>query len=176
MSVVYIGAGPPPHPEEIVTVDVRTDIEVDHPGINIGTDIWPFDDGSVERIIGEHVLEHIPPNQLDHVFQEMDRVLAPGGSVLLEMPHSGSLSHATNPTHYGNGTTSAVVKKFRGNDRWSHYDWEVSAEAVISWPTFLGPSRRVSVTSRRADIGLVLCRLPFADGVVNIEIKKSKQE
>ena len=46
----------------------------------------PFDDGAYELIVANHVLEHIPDDQ--RAMAEINRVLAPGGVALLQVPFS----------------------------------------------------------------------------------------
>lgn len=57
----------------------------------------PFADRSFTHIVAHNVLEHVE----DVVFSvaELDRVLAPGGVLQIEVPHIGSYNHGTDVTH-----------------------------------------------------------------------------
>lgn len=46
----------------------------------------PFADQSVEVLHAYHVLEHVAPGQLDRTLAEWHRILAVGGSCLIEVP------------------------------------------------------------------------------------------
>lgn len=70
---------------------------------NIGKDRWPWDDSSVDEAHCSHVLEHLT-NFNDkwervHFFNELYRVLKPGGTCLVVIPHWGSTRYYGDPTH-----------------------------------------------------------------------------
>jgi ubiquinone/menaquinone biosynthesis C-methylase UbiE len=46
----------------------------------------PFDDGSVSGIHCSHVIEHFLPADVHKILSEFDRVLAPGGTVVVRAP------------------------------------------------------------------------------------------
>lgn len=58
---------------------------------------WPFDDESVQEIYAKDVIEHLP--SLTRVMTEIHRVLAPGGSVEIRVPHFTSKDAFGDPTH-----------------------------------------------------------------------------
>ena len=62
---------------------------------------WPFEAGSVEAISACHVLEHL--GQATDVFlavmQELNRVLRPGGTIEIKVPHHQSAGFWGDPTH-----------------------------------------------------------------------------
>jgi SAM-dependent methyltransferase len=54
---------------------------------------YPFADGSFDRIEASHVLEHLDKPFL--VMKELHRILAPGGTLLIKVPHfSRGFTHA----------------------------------------------------------------------------------
>lgn len=82
------------------------------PGVDIVHDLlifpWPIATESVAQIRCYHYLEHIPlicahtRNQSDlllQTFDELYRVLIPGGTVFVECPHASSLRASQDPTH-----------------------------------------------------------------------------
>jgi SAM-dependent methyltransferase len=66
------------------------------PGVDVVHDLdaipYPFADGSCEVIEADHVLEHL--GRVFAVMAELDRLLAPGGTLRLRVPHfSRGFSH-----------------------------------------------------------------------------------
>lgn len=62
-------------------------------GLDVVADLrvrWPWEDSSVSDIHMSHVLEHFTGPQRVHIFNEMFRVLAPGGKSLIVTPHWSS--------------------------------------------------------------------------------------
>ena len=57
----------------------------------------PFATGSVDEIVAEHVLEHVP--DLVALMEEIYRVLAPGGLLRLEVPYFAHPDAWRDPTH-----------------------------------------------------------------------------
>lgn len=47
---------------------------------------WPFDDQSVDAVLCEHMVEHIPKSLARYMLAEMRRVLKPGGSIRIVTP------------------------------------------------------------------------------------------
>lgn len=76
--------------------DVQHDIE-NYP--------WPFDDGVVEVVYMQHVLEHLDPNSYGKLVAELHRVLKPGGIFQAISPHATSDNFNTDPTHKWRLTT-----------------------------------------------------------------------
>jgi len=67
-----------------------TTTDLNSPIADIKADICnlPFKDNSYDFIICNHVLEHIPNDQ--KAMQELYRVLAPGGTAILQVPYEAS--------------------------------------------------------------------------------------
>ena len=124
--ILEIGAGETPHPKMTDTLDIREDLaEIDFPGVDIGSDVWPLEDESVDRILAIDVIEHVPGNQLGHVWEEADRVLRPGGELQARLPHAGTWEAYTDLTHAGTGgTTPSVCAKFEPGPHgyWSGFE------------------------------------------------------
>ncbi len=55
--------------------------------LNLSTDRYPFEDGSVAEVRSRHFLEH---SELDHVFDESHRILRPGGHFVAIVPYANS--------------------------------------------------------------------------------------
>lgn len=89
MRLLELGGGKHPHPLALASLDIANTKPVD-----IGADIWPIDDGSVDAIYASHVLEHVPKGAPTlHVMAEAHRVLRPGGTFTIKTPVVGWTDH-----------------------------------------------------------------------------------
>lgn len=73
---------------------------IQHPGVDVTFDAqkrWPFDDNSVGAITAYHVLEHL--EDWSSFFKEAWRVLAPNGTVSLQLPYGPSIDGMAEPGH-----------------------------------------------------------------------------
>lgn len=172
IAFLDIGAGETPHPDATHTLDVRTDlVELDFPGVDIGTDEWPLADGSVEQAVCEHVLEDVPRAELDHVFDELHRVLAPGAQARLVVPHLGAYSEARNPKHVRGFTLELAdhLGSAKGT-YWTAFDWEAEGWVQYRWPVCLRPSLRVTRQLSDSRLAFELLKVPFSDAEVIVEL------
>jgi SAM-dependent methyltransferase len=72
---------------------------------------WPFPDGSFDRVVANHVLEHVP--DVIHVVDEAWRVLTPGGVFVVRGPHFSSPHLVwSDPTHR-RGLSAAMFLHFQ---------------------------------------------------------------
>jgi len=60
-------------------------VDTDYPNYN--GQIFPFPDEHFDGILGSHVLEHIPTENLNTVIQELHRVLKTDSYLVLTLPH-----------------------------------------------------------------------------------------
>lgn len=76
------------------------------PEIDVVADLldpWPWGQSTVEEINMSHVLEHFDGSERVHIFNELHRVLIPGGKALIITPHwasnraYGDFTHAWPP-------------------------------------------------------------------------------
>jgi hypothetical protein len=71
--------------------------------INVGTDRWPYDDGTVAEIHASHFVEHLTAPQRIHFVNEAYRVLVKDGKMTVITPHwcsqraYGDLTHQWPP-------------------------------------------------------------------------------
>lgn len=82
--ILDIGAGENPHPEATITADIREGV-CDF-AFDAARDEWPFPDGSIVKIVAQHVVEHIELEDLEHFFAEAGRVLIDGGKLDIAVP------------------------------------------------------------------------------------------
>lgn len=71
---------------------------VDHL-FDIGTQTWPWEDGSVDEAHASHFVEHLTATQRVHFYNELWRVLKPGAQATIIVPHWGSNRAYGDPTH-----------------------------------------------------------------------------
>jgi SAM-dependent methyltransferase len=164
--IVDLGAGESPHRDADVTVDIREDIDVDYGGIDIGRDSLPFGDASVGIVICRHVFEHVPPQRLGHALTEIDRVLEPGGKLIVEAPHAATASARADPTHQAAWTL--VTADYFAGRTYDYYglDWAIEATAHLEAPTLIRPSWRLKWTMTHPALTSGVASLPFVDGFV----------
>lgn len=117
------------------------------PGVDIVHDLltfpWPVPDASVSEARVLHYLEHIPqrcmccrdqPDPLLRTFDELYRILVPGGTVFIECPHASSIRAWQDPTHTRAISENTLVyanKAWREGMRIGHYD--VSCDFSATW-------------------------------------------
>lgn len=78
------------------------------------TKTWPWPDSSVSEVLAFDVFEHLPDKR--HTMNELYRVLTPGGTARLQIPHAtyGDGGHC-DPTHCSYWTTSDFEYFVKGN-------------------------------------------------------------
>lgn len=96
MAKLNLGSGGSPL-EGYVNVDVCASL----PGVNVMCDLnkrpWPFDDASADEIVMSQCLEHLEDHNA--AMREIHRILKPGGTALIAVPHfTWQLAYA-DPTH-----------------------------------------------------------------------------
>jgi len=90
-----------------IGLDIR-----DLPGVDIIHDInihpWPIPDNVVRNALASHIVEHVPPVAfIDgatrflfvELMDEVWRIMRPGGSFAIVVPHAYSRGFAQDPTH-----------------------------------------------------------------------------
>lgn len=176
-AVLELGAGESPHASATTTLDIREDLDhIDVAGVDVGRDEWPVESEAFDRVIAFDLVEHVPGERLGHVFDEVDRVLRPGGEFVARMPHAGTWEAWTDLTHAGTGgTTPSVVEEFAEegvHGYWSGLGWEVEARAELSFPSILRRSRRARVETTNGNVSAELVKIPFVTGLVFVEARK----
>jgi hypothetical protein len=71
---------------------------VDHV-FNIGYDIWPFEDNSVDEAHASHFIEHLNTKERVHFFNELYRVMDNGAKATIITPHWASNRAYGDMTH-----------------------------------------------------------------------------
>jgi SAM-dependent methyltransferase len=75
-----------------------TNIDIlDCPNVDIRHDLtsfpWPVEDNTVDEILAEEFLEHIPFRKIDRLLRECFRVLQNNGVLRIQVPDIGSMCH-----------------------------------------------------------------------------------
>ncbi len=91
----------------------------------------PFRDGEIEEIVCYQVIEHIPYNKSQQLFDEMYRVLKPGGTAIVETPDIDVVCRKI----LEEGLTdkwiyNLVGEYYRPWDKDRYDDWEMNAASI----------------------------------------------
>lgn len=86
------------------------------PGVDIVHDIedlpWPLRDNSCMTVLMSHVMEHLDPRKMIDIFDEIWRVLVPGGQLMVAVPYAGSTGAYQDPTHTRPGFNEQTFEYF----------------------------------------------------------------
>ena len=82
---INLGCGPHHRLEGWLNADLRPFPGVDH--VMDATESWPFADGSLCYVYGEHFLEHLSIDQTLDLLGHAGRALRPGGRIRLSTPN-----------------------------------------------------------------------------------------
>jgi predicted SAM-dependent methyltransferase len=66
---------------------------------NLGNDVWPWEDKSVDEVHCSHMLEHLKPKERIHFANELYRVLKVGAKAAISTPHYASVRAFGDLTH-----------------------------------------------------------------------------
>ncbi len=67
--------------------------------LKVGTDLWPWEDESVEELHASHFLEHLTQKERVHFMNEAFRIMKPGTKATIITPHWASNRAYGDPTH-----------------------------------------------------------------------------
>ena len=65
-------------------------MNLDYPDWNGEEDTIPMEENSVGTVFAFHFLEHLPGESVISMLREVERVLKPGGTMLIVVPHAAS--------------------------------------------------------------------------------------
>lgn len=82
--------------EGYVNVDLNENVNIDQ-AVNLETDVFPWEDNSIDHIVAKHVVEHIWNR--DRFMNECWRVLKPGKTMYIETPKAGTVAYWKDPLH-----------------------------------------------------------------------------
>jgi SAM-dependent methyltransferase len=169
-----VGAGTSPHPDATKTMDARTDLDnIYYKGVDIQADRWPIENNSVERVTMMHVIEHLNPDNLEHVWKELSRILAPGGIANVHTPHIGTFAAGRNPNHRALGGFSLELGQYLAGERpkWgSPPDWSVDYWTLFESPVFVRPALRLQKRITSPRLAFEAARIPYSKMKLQIKI------
>ena len=67
--------------------------------LDLGSQVWPWRDSTVDAAIASHILEHLTTEQFFHFMKELHRVLKPDAPVKIALPHPRHDIYLNDPTH-----------------------------------------------------------------------------
>lgn len=124
-------------------VDVRAfdGVDVVH---NLDQTPYPFEDNEFDRIVAEHILEHL--DDIIVVVEEIHRLLKPDGILEITCPHFSSADTFTDLTHHHFITSRSFDYFVPGSDLYK-YGYSAKAKFKIikkelgprPWPALLKP-------------------------------------
>lgn len=138
LVTVEIGSGVIPLSEFAPNV-ISTDLEIAQ-GLKCvasATEL-PFLSGSIRAIVAQNVFHHLP--DLDKSMREFERVLAPGGVVVLIEPYFGGFASLVFPALF---SSEGYDKKVHWDESITNHDGEVVPNQAVSFRYFEGGHRRV---------------------------------
>ena len=99
---------------------------------------WPFEDNSVDEVFASHYLEHIPhgngyEDPFFSFFDEVYRILKPGGLARFIVPYYSSVRAFQDPTHLRyitEPTFNYLTKTWREMNKLTHYPVKCDFEIV----------------------------------------------
>lgn len=84
--------------EDHINVDFES-IEGPDVVCDLGREVWPWPDNSVDGATASHLLEHLPGDTFVHFLQQLYRVCKNGALVNLVLPHPRHDIFLNDPTH-----------------------------------------------------------------------------
>jgi SAM-dependent methyltransferase len=93
---IELGCGPAKRHRDAIGID-----QLNYPGVDIVGDVFDvlgaLQSACVSTVYTYHFLEHVP--DLNRLVRELGRVLVPGGSLVVEVPHFANPYQHSDPTH-----------------------------------------------------------------------------
>ncbi len=139
-KVLHLGCG---HSKLLGTIGVdilpHGEVDVVH---NLDQYPWPFEPHSVDVVFAHSVIEHI--DNIVALFEELARILKPGGRVIITVPHFRSTDSFTDPTHKHFFTSQSLDYFIENSGQLSHYGYTKQQFTKVgfwySWPI---PSKNI---------------------------------
>lgn len=159
-DVLNLGCGRD-YREQAWNVDINESVPADE-HLDIGETPWPWPDNSFDTIVARHVLEHLDPVP----WSELERVLGPGGRLLVEYPIGHTRFEDGSHQQYWNVNTAEWIAGERKHSHEAPLDarlverdvkWHADSRLITAW---------VRWRLRREGIGPWLGQMPGVYGHV----------
>lgn len=82
---INIGSGKKPL-NDFITCDFDKSLNPDY-CFNVGTDIFPFEDNSIEFVLAHHILQQLSKKELLYCMKELYRICKPRAKIDIRVPH-----------------------------------------------------------------------------------------
>jgi len=161
--------------QDYITID-----RVMLPGVDIVCDITrglPFENETVDEIICIHVLEHI--QNLEFVMREFHRILKPGGSLKIWVPHCFSPGAFGDSTHVRFFTFETLKQFDKTHPASYYYDFHFQfiksrMQILRRWykPNTLKRFLEKAINWKQRQGQLFLKNLPYKEWEIYFELKK----
>jgi SAM-dependent methyltransferase len=121
-------------------VDISQDVAADEQ-VDLTQTPWPWQDDAFTTVLASHVLEHLDPVP----WGEVERVLAPGGRLIIEYPIGHTRFEDVSHQQYWNYNTAAWIagERKHGHERdtglqleGTDCEWTITpADPLLAWRT-----------------------------------------
>lgn len=134
-KVLHLGCGHSKLPGAIgVDVLAHPEVDVVH---NLDQYPWPFESNSVDVVFAHSVIEHV--DNIVALFEELARILKPGGRIIMTVPYFRCTDSFTDPTHKHFFTSESLNYFIENSGQLSHYGYTKAQFTKIgfwySWPS-----------------------------------------
>lgn len=117
-----------------VTLDVLAHV---NPDVQATATHLPFGAESFDTVLMDQVLEHVPHDDVPGVLSEVYRVLVPGGTLEVSLPHAATRLADQDPTHRSRWTYRTPEYYTDGNFSWYYdergFDFALEERTVVVW-------------------------------------------
>lgn len=102
---------------------------------------WPWKHGSAEEVVFNHSLEHMGDRSKTFlgIMKELYRLMAPGGRVVIRVPHPRHDNFMNDPTHV-RPITAPLLMLF---DRQKNHEWRMGGYSNTPLGDYLGVDFRI---------------------------------
>lgn len=122
-------------------------VDLYDPKADVQADICdlPYEANTVDEIVAYQVIEHVPYQKSEKMFEEMYRVLKPGGTAIVETPNIGYIAQdiAMTDDIEPKFLYSLVGEYYRPWDKDRYPDWDNCAAAIHRNPWTLTRLKRI---------------------------------
>lgn len=119
-------------------------VDVEH---DLFTFPWPFESESVEEVHSSHFIEHIPQYTRPRFYEELCRILVPGGKALLIAPYGKSARALQDFTHEWppivEGSFLYLNKAWREQNKLTHGLYDIKCDFDFTYGYALSPATAV---------------------------------
>ena len=117
-----------------ITLDILANV---NPDVQATATHLPFAAESFDTVLMDQVLEHVPHDDVPQVLSEVYRVLVPGGTLEVRVPHAATRLADQDPTHRSQWTYRTPEYYTDGNFSWYYddreFDFALGERSAVVW-------------------------------------------